>query len=104
MTQAEFMTRIGRCMEKAFLDTNWIITSDEDEVADLCVDRSGRILIQDNPTGYTVNQVVKVKYGIDGQADNYYILISFGDGSTIRFGNSKERKYIEGYSKSIPTK
>lgn len=47
MTQAEFMTRISRCIEKAFLDICWVVTSDEDEVADLCVDQSGMILLQD---------------------------------------------------------
>lgn len=94
MTQTEFMTRISRCIEKAFLDTSWVVTSDEDEVADLCVDRSGRILLQDKPTGYNVKQVVKIKYGIDSKAENYYILISFSNGSTIQFGNKKEQKYV----------
>lgn len=103
MTQAEFMTRISRCIEKAFLDTSWVITSDEDEVADICVDRSGRILLQDKPTKYNVKQAVKIKYGIDSQAENYYILISFSDGSTIRFGNFKERKYIVDNLINVPT-
>ena len=94
MTQAEFMTRISRCIEKAFLDTSWVITSDEDEVADLCVDRSGMILLRDKPSGHNVKQVTRIKYGIDSQAENYYIVISFSDGSDIIFGNRKEQKYI----------
>lgn len=98
MTQAEFMIQIRRCVEKAFLDTSWGITSDEDEVADLCVDRSGSILLQDKNTGYNVAHVTKIKYGINGRKENHYILISFRDGTDLRFGNRKDKKCGELFS------
>lgn len=94
MTQSEFMARTSRCMEKAFLDTSWVLTSDEDEVADICVDQTGRILLHDELVSHTVRQVVRIRYGIDSPSENYYVLIEFSDGASIQFGNRKEEKYI----------
>lgn len=98
MTLAVFIDKINACLEKAFLDESWLITTDEDEICDIFIVRQGRIYIDDTLFTHTVEDAVRIKYAIDEVNGRYCIVISFTDGTALEIGNKDEKKYAKTYT------
>ena len=98
MTLGVFIDKINICLEKAFLDEDWLITTDEDEICDMLVDRQGRIFIDNTPFKHTVEDVVRIQYAIDEANNRYCIVITFEDDTALEIGNKDDAKYAKTYA------
>lgn len=94
MDRDSFAEALTRCCRKAFLDVTWTFSSDEDEDARICLDRNGYLIVNDVTTPYNVEDVERVKYGIDEFNDDYYFSVCLKGGSRLRFGEINGNEYI----------
>ena len=94
LNREDFIEALDRCRRKAFLDVTWSFSTDEDEDAKICLDRNGYLIFHDVKTQYNVENVERVKYGIDELNDDYYFLIGCKDGNQLRIGEAKGIEYI----------
>ena len=94
MDREAFINALMRCRRNAFLDVTWSFSTDEDEDTKICLDRDGYLIFHDVKTPYNVEDVERVKYGIDEVNDNYYFTIVMKDGNRLRIGESRDNEYI----------
>ena len=94
MNRAEFVNTITRCLRKAFLDVTWSFSTDEDQVAKICLGVDGCLILNYVHTPYCVSDVERVKYGIDQLKENYYISIDMKDGNAFQIGTVRSTDYI----------
>ena len=94
MNREVFIETLTRCRRKAFLDITWSFSTDEDEDAKICLDRNGYLIFLDVKTPYNVENVERVKYGIDEINDDYYFVIDTKDGNRLRIGEAGGHEYI----------
>ena len=94
MNRENFIEALERYRRKAFLDVTWSFSTDEDEDAKICLDRNGYLIFHDVRTPYNVDNVERVKYGIDEVNDDYYFTIDTKGGKRLRIGQSEGIAYI----------
>lgn len=94
MDREDFIAALRRCLKKAFLDVTWSFSTDEDEDAKLCLDRDGFLIFCFVRTPYQASGVLRVKYGIDEAAGDYYVVLDMKDGSRLRIGEARGEAYI----------
>ena len=94
MNREEFVSTITRCLRKAFLDVNWSFSTDEDQVAKICLATDGHLILNYVQTPYCISNVERIKYGIDQLNENYFILIFMNDGNILQIGTARSIEYI----------
>ena len=94
MNREEFITTLRRCLRKAFLDTVWTFSTDEDEDAKLCLDGQDRLVFCFVKSPYTLEHIAHVKYGIDEGAEDYYVILELREGGRLRIGEERGEAYI----------
>lgn len=94
MDREDFIDALIRCRRKAFLDVTWTFSTDEDEDARICLDKSGFLELNDVKTPYNVSDVKRVKYGIDELNGNYYFTLVMKDGNRLCIGEARGNEYI----------
>lgn len=94
MDRESFIDALIRCRRKAFLDVTWSFSTDEDEDAKICLDRDSYLIFHDVKTPYNVENVERVKYGIDEMNADYYFTIVMKDGNRLRIGETDNNEYI----------
>lgn len=94
MNRAEFVNTITRCLRKAFLDVTWPFSTDEDQVARICLATDGRIILNYVTTPYNIANVEHVKYGINQLNQNYFISLYMNDSNILQIGTVRRTDYI----------
>lgn len=94
MEREDFVKTITRCLRKAFLDVAWSFSTDEDQVAKICLASDGYLIINYVRTPYCIFDVERVKYGIDQLKEDYYIFIYFSDERALKIGSIGSTDYI----------
>lgn len=94
MNREGFIEALDRCRRKAFLDVTWSFSTDEDQDSKICLDKTGYLFFHDVKTPYNIDDVERVKYGIDELNDDYYFLIRLKDDNQLRIGEAKGIEYI----------
>lgn len=94
MDRENFIKTITRCLRKAFLDVTWSFSTDEDQIAKICLASDGYLILNYVRTPYCISDVERVKYGIDQLNEDYYISIFFVDGNTLKIGSIGSTDYI----------
>lgn len=94
MNREDFIDTLDRCRKKAFLDVTWSFSTDEDEDAKICVDSRGYLIFNYVKTPYNIENVERIKYGIDELDNDYYFIICMKDGNCLRIGEAGGEEYI----------
>ena len=94
MNREEFISSITRCLRKAFLDITWSFSTDEDQIARICLAADGRLILNYVPTPYNISFVEHVKYGINQLNQNYFISLFMNDGNILQIGTVRSTDYI----------
>lgn len=94
MDRGEFISTLNRCLRKAFLDITWSFSTDEDQVARICLASDGHLILNYVSTPYYISRVKRVKYGIDELNENYYISIGMDDDTILQIGTARNTDYI----------
>ena len=94
MNREVFIDTLDRCCKKAFLDVTWTFSTDEDQDARLGLDNDGYLILNYVKTPYNVEDVVRIKYGIDNPNDDYYFTIDMKSGHRLRIGEAEGIAYI----------
>ena len=94
MDRGEFISTLTRCLRKAFLDVTWSFSTDEGQVARICLASDGHLILNYVSTPYYISSVNRVKYGIDELNEDYYIEIGMEDDTILRIGTTRNTDYI----------